>query len=90
MLGVTPTAGHGHPGGFELAHGFIGQCAVEKRRMLIAQVPPDTVTVRSVFFQALPRSIVVLPVLFEDQVKAVIELASLRRSAPRTWRSSNN
>ena len=45
--------------------------------MLIVDVPQSAVAIRSGLFQALPRSIIVLPVLFEGEVKAVIELASL-------------
>src|SRR5581483_5587003 len=56
---------------------LIGQCAAEKRRMLITDVPSSATPVRSGLFEAMPRSVVVLPVLFESQVKAVIELASL-------------
>src|SRR5207244_2560844 len=43
----------------------------------INELPADTVPIRSGLFQAVPRNVIVLPVLFEDQVKAVIELASL-------------
>jgi CheY-like chemotaxis protein/signal transduction histidine kinase/HAMP domain-containing protein len=56
---------------------LMGQCAAEKRRILITDVPKSAVPVRSGLFQAVPRNDVVLPVLFENQVKAVIELASL-------------
>jgi CheY-like chemotaxis protein len=45
--------------------------------MLITDMPAHAVPIRSGLFQAIPRNIIVLPVLFEDQVKAVIELASL-------------
>ena len=45
--------------------------------MLITDLPPNVVPIRSGMFQAIPRNIIVLPVLFEDQVKAVIELATL-------------
>jgi CheY-like chemotaxis protein/signal transduction histidine kinase len=45
--------------------------------MLIGDLPPDTVPIRSGLFEAVPRNVIVLPVLFEDRVKAVIELASL-------------
>jgi CheY-like chemotaxis protein/HAMP domain-containing protein len=61
----------------DLGEGLIGQCAVEKRRMLITDLPPNTVSIRSGLFEAIPRNVIVLPVLFEDRVKAVIELASL-------------
>jgi len=65
------------PQRLELGEGLLGQCAVEKRRMLITEVPADTLPVSSGLFEAVPRNVIVLPVLFEDQVKAVIELASL-------------
>jgi len=68
----------GHRKRLRVGEGLIGQCAAEKQRMLISDLPPDTVPVRSGLFQAVPRNIIVLPVLFEDSVKAVIELASLR------------
>ncbi|HTW49931.1 MAG TPA: response regulator, partial [Acidobacteriaceae bacterium] len=60
-----------------LGEGLIGQCAAEKRRMLITELPRTTVPIRSGLFEAVPRNVIVLPVLFEDRVKAVIELASL-------------
>jgi HAMP domain-containing protein/CheY-like chemotaxis protein/signal transduction histidine kinase len=67
----------GHRKHLKVGEGLIGQCAAEKRRMLISDLPIHTVPIRSGLFQAVPRNIIVLPVLFEDQVKAVIELASL-------------
>src|SRR5467141_3615178 len=45
--------------------------------MLINDLPPNSISIRSGLFEAVPRNVIVLPVLFEDQVKAVIELASL-------------
>ena len=57
--------------------GLIGQCASEKRRMLISELPTTTSPIRSGLFEAVPKNVIVLPVLFEDRVKAVIELASL-------------
>ncbi|HEY1498050.1 MAG TPA: HAMP domain-containing protein [Acidobacteriaceae bacterium] len=60
-----------------VGEGLIGQCAAEKRRMLISEIPGTAVPIRSGLFETVPRSVIVLPVLFEDRVKAVIELASL-------------
>ncbi len=62
---------------FHLGEGLVGQCALEKERILITDVPHDYVQVNSGLGAAPPRNIVVLPVLFEGEVKAVIELASL-------------
>ncbi len=67
----------GHPQALALGQGLVGQCALEKRRMLIAELPEDAVPIRSGLFRAVPRNVIVLPVLFEGRVKAVIELASL-------------
>ena len=67
----------GHLRELKIGEGLVGQCAAEKRRMLITNLPPDTISIRSGLFEAVPRNVIVLPVLFEDRVKAVIELASL-------------
>ena len=45
-------------------------------------MPSDTVRIGSVLFSALPRSLVVFPVVFEGQIKAVLALASLHDFAP--------
>ena len=60
-----------------IGEGLVGQCAAEKRRMLITELPRGTAPIRSGLFKAKPKNVIVLPVLFEDRVKAVIELASL-------------
>ncbi len=62
--------------------GLIGQCAAQGETILIDDVPPGAVQIESGLMNAEPRSIIVLPVLFEDQVKAVIELASLYPFTP--------
>jgi len=67
----------GHLRRLNVGEGLVGQCAAEKRRMLINDLPPNTIPIRSGLFEAVPRNVIVLPVLFEDSVKAVIELASL-------------
>jgi HAMP domain-containing protein/CheY-like chemotaxis protein/signal transduction histidine kinase len=67
----------GHLRHLSLGEGLVGQCAAEKRRMLINDLPEHTIPIRSGLFEAIPRNVIVLPVLFEDRVKAVIELASL-------------
>jgi HAMP domain-containing protein/CheY-like chemotaxis protein/signal transduction histidine kinase len=67
----------GHLRRLKLGDGLVGQVAAEKRRMLIADLPDKTVPIRSGLFQSVPKNVIVLPVLFEDRVKAVIELASL-------------
>jgi HAMP domain-containing protein/CheY-like chemotaxis protein/GAF domain-containing protein len=77
LLSSFADSQEGHQETVKVGEGLVGQCALEKRRMLISDLPKDTVPVRSGLFKAVPRNVIVLPILFEDRVKAVIELASL-------------
>ena len=61
---------------FRVGEGLVGQCAVDRRMVLINSVPPDYVQISSGLGEASPRNIVVLPVLFEGEVRAVLELAT--------------
>jgi signal transduction histidine kinase/DNA-binding response OmpR family regulator/HAMP domain-containing protein len=63
---------------FTFGEGLVGQCAVEKKRIIITSAPPDYIRVSSGLGGARPHSIAVLPVRFEQQIKAVIELATLQ------------
>ncbi len=62
-----------------IGEGLVGQCAYEKQRILLSQVPADYIQITSGLGEATPLNIVVLPVIFEAEVKAVIELASFQR-----------
>jgi CheY-like chemotaxis protein/signal transduction histidine kinase/HAMP domain-containing protein len=70
---------NGHPPRLRIGEGLIGQCAADKRRMLITNMPTHAVPIGSALFKVAPSNIIVLPVLFENQVKAVIELASVTK-----------
>src|SRR5262249_6701729 len=63
------------PDRIELGVGLVGQAATEKQRILLNDVPPDYTTIHSSLGGAPPTSVVVLPVLFEGETRAVIELA---------------
>ncbi|MDQ6626140.1 MAG: response regulator, partial [Verrucomicrobiota bacterium] len=67
---------------FRLGEGLVGQAALEKERILLTNVPDDYVRVNSGLGEAKPLNIVVLPIVFEGQVKAVMELSSLDRFNP--------
>ncbi|MET3134117.1 HAMP domain-containing protein/CheY-like chemotaxis protein/signal transduction histidine kinase [Oxalobacteraceae bacterium GrIS 1.11] len=67
------------PTSFLPGEGLVGQCALEKLRIWLTDVPRDYIVVSSGLGAAPPTNIVVLPILFEQQVKAVIEIASLDR-----------
>ena len=59
-----------------MREGLVGQCAYEKSRILLTNVPHDYVQIGSGLGEAAPLNVIVLPVLFEREVNAVIELAS--------------
>jgi signal transduction histidine kinase/CheY-like chemotaxis protein/HAMP domain-containing protein len=61
---------------FRLGEGLVGQCAKEKKRILLTEVPADYVRISSGLGAATPLNVVVLPVLHEGTMRAVIELAS--------------
>ncbi|HEY5083666.1 MAG TPA: HAMP domain-containing protein, partial [Rhizomicrobium sp.] len=67
----------GHPKSFAVGEGLIGQCAQDKRTLLMSDVE-RAVPISSALVKMVPKNIIVLPVVFENQVKAVIELSSLR------------
>jgi len=65
-----------------LGETLVGQAALEKERILLTKVPSDYVQISSGLGAATPLNLIVLPVLFEGQVKAVIELASFEQFSP--------
>src|SRR3989440_519042 len=73
---------NGYPTRLDLGDGLIGQSAVEKRRIHVSSLPPDTVRIGAALLDAVPRSLLVFPIVFEDQIKAVIALASLHHFDP--------
>jgi signal transduction histidine kinase/DNA-binding response OmpR family regulator/HAMP domain-containing protein len=81
-------AGYAHQGKgavgsrLRLGEGLVGQCALEKQKILLTNVPPDYIRISSGLGDAAPQNIIVLPVVFEGQVKGVLELASFERFNP--------
>ena len=59
---------------FRAGEGLVGQCALEKERIVVTNVPHDYIQINSGLGESTPYNIVVLPVLFEGEVKAVVEL----------------
>ncbi len=66
-----------YPPEIAVGHGLIGQSAQDKKRLLVTELPIDALQIGSALFRIVPRNVIVLPVLFENSVKAVIELASI-------------
>jgi HAMP domain-containing protein/CheY-like chemotaxis protein/signal transduction histidine kinase len=67
---------------FAVGEGLVGQAAADRRRLLITDLQAGAIEVRGGLISAVPRSVIVLPVLYEGEVKAVLELASLYDFTP--------
>ncbi|MGR6318312.1 HAMP domain-containing protein [Micromonospora soli] len=80
--GLRVVGGYGHDAArrtYALGDSLVGQAALSKRAIVVDAVPADYVTVSSSLGAAAPLHLVVLPILFEDQVLGVIELAGMGR-----------
>jgi CheY-like chemotaxis protein len=63
---------------FRVGEGLIGQCALEKKPILLTQVPNEYIQISSGLGEGKPLTIFVMPIIFEEEVVAVIELASFK------------
>jgi HAMP domain-containing protein/CheY-like chemotaxis protein len=61
---------------WRFGQGLVGQAALEGKRIVLAKVPADYIQISSALGESPPHAIVVVPILFEGEVKGVIELAS--------------
>jgi signal transduction histidine kinase/CheY-like chemotaxis protein len=65
-----------------LGQGLVGQCALEKEKVLLNSVPGNYIRISSGLGEAPPHTLLILPIIFEGQVKGVLELASFERFNP--------
>src|SRR4029079_2960596 len=65
---------NGHPLRLKFGEGLVGQCAADRRSRLIKQMPAHAISIGSALFKVVPQNVIVLPILFESQIKADIEL----------------
>ncbi|WP_157360136.1 HAMP domain-containing protein [Caldimonas brevitalea] len=66
----------------ELGQGLVGQCALDKEKILLTNVPSHAFRIASGLSESAAMDVLVLPVVFEGQVRGVLELASLERFNP--------
>jgi len=74
--------GNGAKNRFKMGEGLVGQAALEKRRILLTNVPGNYANISSGLGEFHPMNVVVLPIVFEGEVKAVMELSSVERFSP--------
>jgi len=66
----------------DLGQGLVGQCAVEKTKILLTNVPGNAFRIATGLSEGAALDILVLPIVFEGEVRGVLELASLERFNP--------
>ena len=66
----------------DLGQGLIGQCAFDKQKILLTSSLPQGLKISSGLTEVAPMDILVLPIIFEGQVRGVVELASVERFNP--------
>jgi HAMP domain-containing protein/signal transduction histidine kinase/CheY-like chemotaxis protein len=72
----------GHGREVDLGEGLVGQCAIEKRKLTLSGVPAGSFKIVTGLSEQAAANVLVLPVIFEGEVRGVIELASLERFNP--------
>ncbi|MFF4825898.1 HAMP domain-containing protein [Streptomyces sp. NPDC001312] len=70
------------PTRFSFGRSLVGQAARSRRTITVGELPAGYVTISSGLGQAVPTALILLPILFEDQVLGVIELASVTAFTP--------
>lgn len=67
---------------FAIGEGLIGQCAREKKPILQTDAPADYIQINSGLGEAKPLNLLTIPLLFQDRVLAVVEIASFHPFTP--------
>ncbi|WP_298926500.1 response regulator, partial [uncultured Ramlibacter sp.] len=83
LMASYASDGHGSYGKeLELGQGLVGQCAYDKKKILLTSAIPDSLRISSGLAEVAPLNVLVLPIIFEGQVRGVVELASVERFNP--------
>ena len=77
--GLSLIAGYGLRAEAPGARGLVWQAALKKKRLLLEEIPPDYIKISSGLGESAPASIVIIPILFEDRLLGIVELASFSR-----------
>jgi signal transduction histidine kinase/CheY-like chemotaxis protein/HAMP domain-containing protein len=83
LMASYASDGHGSYGKeIDLGQGLVGQCAYDKKKILLTSSIPDSLRIASGLTDVTPLNVLVLPIIFEGQVRGVVELASVERFNP--------
>jgi len=63
----------------EAGQGIVGQCLMEKELILLTEVPPNYIRITSGLGEAVPQFVMILPLVFRDELVGILELASLSK-----------
>ncbi|MCK5876469.1 MAG: CHASE3 domain-containing protein, partial [Candidatus Marithrix sp.] len=72
----------GLPNEFQLGEGLVGQAVLEKQKILVTDVPENYISIQSGTGEAVPKNILVMPFMYENNVKGAIEIASFHEFTP--------
>jgi len=67
---------------YQIGQSLIGQVAKSKRPIVVDNIPPGYIKISSGLGEASPSNLAIMPLMFEDQVLGVMELASFTRFTP--------
>lgn len=62
-----------------VGEGLVGQCVLEKKHILLTEVPDNYVRITSGLGESTPKCLIIIPLIYNDEVKGVLELASFRQ-----------
>ena len=63
---------------FKIGEGLVGQAALEKERIIVTNLPENYITIQSGLGEAIPQQLIVIPFLYENAVKGIIEIGSFQ------------
>ena len=64
---------------FRFGEGLVGQAAMEKQKILVTDVPEDYISIQSGLGESVPKNILVMPFMYENTVKGVIEIGTFHK-----------